>query len=352
MNRSREARGGVHGRRDVLRLFGAGAGVLAAGGLLSACGGDSSGGTSADGTLTVKDQLGWLKLTQYGGFYAAEKKGYYAAEKISTTFTAGGPNILAWQQIASGRAMTGDDDNTNVLVAAAKGRPLVIYGAIFQTSPFAIISKKSDPITGIADFAGRTIAVTEASRAQFESLVKKAGVKDVTFVPAGTDPTQLTTGQVSGYSGYATSQAVALQQQGVEVNVLYLEDLGVKSYGNVLVTTREQLDGHHDELVRFLRATIKGHEYMNAHPAEIGELVATDWNGGSLKAADEIATAEFQKDLIASPKGVLQVDPAKMQTIIDDLVEVGTLAKSLKAADVVDTSVLEAAYGGRTSLLS
>ncbi|MFF2330589.1 MULTISPECIES: ABC transporter substrate-binding protein [unclassified Streptomyces] len=352
MDTAHEVRGGMYRRRDVIRLLGAGAGVMAAGGLLSACGGSSSAGTSPDGTLTVKDQLGWLKLTQYGGFYAAEKKGYYAAEKISTTFTAGGPNILAWQQIASGRAMTGDDDNTNVLVAAAKGRPLVIYGAIFQTSPFAIISKKSDPITGIEDFAGRTIAVTEASRAQFESLVKKAGVKNVSFIPAGTDPTQLTTGQASGYSGYATSQAVALERQGVPVHVLYLEDLGVKSYGNVLVTTKEHLDAHHDELVRFLSATIKGHEYMNAHPEEIGKLVATEWNTSGLKAAEEMATAKFQKDLIASPKGVLRVDPDKMQTIIDDLVSVGTLPKRLKAADVVTTSVLDAAYGSRTSLLS
>ncbi|MFD4956231.1 ABC transporter substrate-binding protein [Streptomyces sp. NPDC058451] len=343
---------GTPARRDVLRLLGAGAGVLAAGGLLTACSGSSSGGTSADGLLKIDDQLGWLKLTQFGGFYAAEAKGYYKAEKINTSFTAGGPNILAWQQVASGRSFTGDDDNTNVLVAIAKGQPLVIYGAIFQTSPFSIISKADDPIKSVEDFAGRTIAVTEASRQQFESLVKKAGVKDVRFIPAGTDPTQLTTGQASGYSGYATSQAVALKRQGVDVHVLYLEDLGVPSYGNVLITTRDHLEKQHDELVRFLRATIKGYEYMNAHPDEIGRLVATKWNTSGLKPEEEATTARFQKALITSPKGVLQVDPAKMQKIIDQLADVGTIGKKLKAADVVDTSVLEAAYGGRTSLLA
>ncbi|MFE9172692.1 ABC transporter substrate-binding protein [Streptomyces kebangsaanensis] len=343
---------GAPARRDVLKLFGAGAGLVAAGGLLTACSDGSSGGKSADGMLSINNQLGWLKLTQFGGFYAAETKGYYKAEKISTSFTAGGPNILAWQQVTSGKAFTGDDDNTNVLVAMAKGQPLVIYGAIFQTSPFAIISKKDDPIESIEDFAGRTIAVTEASRQQFESLVKKAGVKKVSFIPAGTDPTQLTTGQASGYSGYATSQAVALKRQGVDVHVLYLEDLGVPSYGNVLITTRDHLEKRHDDLVRFLRATIKGHEYMNANPDEIGRLVATKWNTSGLKSGEEAATARFQKDLITSPKGVLQVDPVKMQKIIDELVDVGTISKKLQAADVVDTSVLEAAYDGRTSLLT
>ncbi|WP_405085272.1 ABC transporter substrate-binding protein [Microbispora sp. NBC_01389] len=344
--------GSTRGRRDVLKLFGAGAGLLAAGGLLSACSGGSATTTSADGALEMNAQLGWLKLAQFGGFFAAQEKGYYAAEKIGVTFTAGGPNILSWQQIASGKALTGDDDNTNVLVAAAKGQPLVIYGAIFQTSPFAILSKADDPISSIQDFADRTIAVTEASRQQFESLVKKAGVKGVTFIPAGTDPTQLTTGQASGYSGYATSQAVALKRQGVDVHVLYLEDLGVHSYGNVLVTTRDNLDKNHDELVRYLRATIKGYEYMNANPDEIGRLVATKWNTSGLDADNEAATAEFQKDLITSPKGVLQVDPSKMQNIIDELAAAGTISKKPNVADVVTTSVLDAAYGGRTSLLT
>ncbi|MBO9521553.1 MAG: ABC transporter substrate-binding protein [Nocardioidaceae bacterium] len=339
-------------RRGFLKAAGAGLGLMVAGPtLLSACG---DGGGSAGGGARVSHQLGWLKLTQFGGFFAADNKGYYKDEGISTAFTAGGPNILAWQSVATGRATVGDDDNTNVLVAMAKGEPLVIYGAIFQTSPFAILSKPDKPINSVEDFAGKTIAVSDASKQQFQALVKDAGLKasDVKFIPAGPDPTQLVTGQCDGFSGYATSQAVALQEQGVDVHTTYLEQLGILSYGNVLVTTKKNLDSQSERLTKFLRATIKGYEYMNANPDEIGKLVATKYGPSGLKSSTEIATAKFQKNLIESPKGVLQVDPAKMQTIIDGLVKVGTLPKQLDAADVVTTEILDAAYGGKTTLLS
>lgn len=340
----------VPSRRGFIKAAGAGLGLLVAGPtLLSACGGDAAGGGSA----RLTHQLGWLKLTQFGGFFAAEEQGFYKDEGLTAVFTAGGPNILAWQSVVSGRAPVGDDDNTNVLVAMAKGEPLVVYGSIFQTSPFAILSKPDNPIDSVEDFAGKTIAVTDASKQQFQAMVEEAGLEegDVTFIPAGPDPTQLVTDQCEGFSGYATSQAVSLQQQGIDVHVTYLEQLGVLSYGNVLVTTKKYLDSDGERLTQFLRASIKGFEYMNANPDEVGGLVATKYGPSGLDRATEVATAEFQKDLIESPQGVLQVDTEKMQKIIDGLVEVGTLPKSLDASEVVTTEILEAAYDGKTALL-
>jgi NitT/TauT family transport system substrate-binding protein len=340
----------------VLAALGLGAGALAASPLLAACGGGTSTATTSaggGGAAPVKAQLGWLKLTQFGGFFAAQEKGYYAEEKLAPTFTPGGPNILAWQSVASRGSLTGDDDNTNVLVAIAKGQPLVIYGAIFQTSPFAVISKADKPVTSIQDFAGRTIAIPEAARQQVTGLLKGAGIDPgkVKLIPAGPDPTQLVTGQADGYWGYATAQGVALEAQGLDINVLYLEQLGIPSYGNVLIAKKDDVEKNQDQLVRYLRASAKGFEYMNKNPDEIGRLVATKYGPSGLKPETEIATAKFQKDLIESPKGVLAVDPDKMQKIVDGLVKVGTLPSAPKVSDIVTTAVHEKAFGGKTSLL-
>lgn len=358
MNRTQLPAPGAVSRRSVLTALGLGA--LAASPALTACGGSSTSSTPAgsaggSGPTSFNAQLGWLKLTQFGGFFAAQEKGYYAAEKLEPTFTPGGPNILAWQSVASGKSFTGDDDNTNVLVAIAKGQPLVIYGAIFQTSPFAVISKADKPVTSIQDFVGRTIAIPEAARQQVNGLLKGAGIDPgkVKLVPAGPDPAQLVSGQADGYWGYATAQGVALESQGLKIHVLYLEDLGIPSYGNVLIAKKEDVQNKQDQLVRYLRASAKGYEYMNAHPDEIGNLVATNSKYGSpgLKPATETATAKFQKNLIEAPKGVLAVDPDKMQKIIDGLVKVGTLPKPLQASDVVVTSIHDQAFGGKTTLL-
>lgn len=358
--------------RGVARRFGLVAVAAALALTSAACGGSDTASDSTSATeetqadtqeqsteeapqeLTpVTAQLGWLKLTQFGGFFMADANGYYADEGIEATFEAGGPNISAWQSVASGRAQVGDDDNTNVLVAISKGEPLVIIGAIFQTSPFAIISLADNPIKSIEDVRGKTIALPEQANAQISAIIEAAGIplSEVELVPAGPDPSALASGQVDGYFGYATAQAVALQAQGLEVETLYLEDLGVPSYGNVIITTQDQIDTNKDLLVRYMRASIMGYEWLNANPDEGAQIVVDSYGPPELVLENEQLTAAFQADLIDTESGVLVVDPAKMQQIIDSLVEVGTLEQPLDANQVVNTSILEEAYGGATSLL-
>lgn len=314
----------------------------------------SGGGGDAGGTTQVNYQLGWLKITQFGGFFAADKQGFFEDEGIDAEFTAGGSNILSWQQVVTGKALLGDEDNTNALVAIEDGQPLVIIGTVFQSSPFSIMSLASDPIESVEDFRGRTIAVSDASLAQFKAIASAAGIgeDEVDFVSAGTDPSQLTTGQVSGYAGYATSQGAALELQGIEIHTLLLEDLGVPSYGNVIVTTKDNLEKNRETLVEFMRASVKGFEYMNANPDEVAALVVNEVNpAGGLDLETEVQTAKIQKSLIESPTGVLRVDAEKMQAIIDALVEAGTLSSSIDASTIVDTSILDEVYGDATSLL-
>lgn len=302
----------------------------------------------------VSYQLSWLKITQFGGFFAGDAQGFYTDEGISPTFTAGGSNILAWQQVTSGAALLGDEDNTLLLQAIDSGEDLVAIGAVFQKSPLAIMSLSDDPIASPEDFEGKTIAYPDNGIAQFTDALQSEGVdtSKVTIVPAGADPTQLVTGQVDGYGGYATSQGASLELQGLKVSYLYLDDLGASSYGNVIVTTRKNLDDKRDLIERFLRATVKGYEWMNANTDKAAAIVVNDVNPtGGLDLATETATAGIQKSLIESPTGVLRIDVTKMQKIIDSLVAAASLKKSIDASTVVDTSVLDDVYGDSTSLL-
>lgn len=310
--------------------------------------------TGSEALTDVNYQLSWLKITQFGGFFAGDAEGFYGEEGIAPTFTAGGSNILAWQQITSGAALLGDEDNTLLLKAIESGEDLVAIGAVFQKSPAAILSLSDNPITSAADFEGKTIAYPDNGIAQFSSALEAQGVdiSKVTIVPAGADPTQLVTGQVDGYGGYATSQGASLEQQGVKINYLYLDDLGVPSYGNVIVTTRKNIEDNRDLIEKFLTATVKGYEWMNANPEDAAAIVVNDVNPtGGLDLDTESATARIQADLIKSPTGVLRLDVAKMQQIIDSLVASGTLSGPIKASDIVDTSLLDDVYGSSTSLL-
>ncbi|WP_395639310.1 ABC transporter substrate-binding protein [Pseudolysinimonas sp.] len=336
--------------RRRLAVLAAATAALALG--LSACA--TAAEPEAEDLTAVDYQLSWLKITQFGGFFAGDAEGFYEEEGIDPTFTSGGSNILAWQQVTSGAALLGDEDNTLLLQAIESGEDLVAIGAVFQKSPMAIMSLTDNPITSPEDFEGKTIAYPDNGIAQFTSALEAQGVdtSTVTIVPAGADPTQLVTGQVDGYGGYATAQGASLELQGLEVDYLYLDDLGVPSYGNVIVTTRANIEENRDLLIAFLTASAKGYEWINAHPEEGAAIVVNDVNStGGLDLATEEATARIQADLIAGPTGVLRIDVEKMQQIIDALVEAGTLTGPLDAADVVDTSLLDEVFGDSTTLL-
>ena len=84
-------------RRDFLKRAGLGVGALS----LLGAGRTLGARASRSGLTTVVDQLGWLKLAQWGGYFAAQSNGYYAKQGLTTSFLAGGPNISAWQTLAA-----------------------------------------------------------------------------------------------------------------------------------------------------------------------------------------------------------------------------------------------------------
>ncbi len=333
-------------RHQFVKTVGAGAGALALGGVFT----DVS--TGAVELIKVTDQLGWLKISQFTGFFAAQAKGFYKHEGIDVTVNAGGPNIIASQVIAAGRALVGDDDNTTVLQGIDKGLPLIVYGAIFQKSPYAVMSFPNKPIRTLKDFAGKTVAMSPATKPQLIPLLQKAGVdpNSVNMVPAGPDPGQLASHQVDGYFGYATAQGVSLKQQGLDVVITYFNDLGFSSYANVLITRKDTLRKHKDTLRRFLRGTIMGYEYSLKNPVEMGTLVATKFGPPGLDAKTEIAVHKAQAPLIVSPKGVLWVDPKKMRTVINAAAAAKTISRVLPLSEVMTTQILQAAYRGKKFL--
>jgi NitT/TauT family transport system substrate-binding protein len=341
-------------RRQALRAAGAGGAALLGGGLLAACGSSSSSGKVAAASTkltTVSNQLGWLKTSQWAGFYAAINNGYYSQEGIDENLIAGGPNIVASTVVANGHADIGEDDNQTVLQAIAKGDPLIIYGTLYQRSPYAIISLASDPITSLKDFANKKIAIPPATNLYLNPLLEKAGVdlKSIDFVPA-TNVAQLANKEVQGYFGYETDEGVELEQMGIKIKMVSNQSLGLQSYGNVLITTKDFLANNKPLLIKHLRATIKGWEYAIQHPAAMGPLTVKKFAAAGDNVKVETSQAIAQVPLIKNPAGIMRITYPQMQAVIDPMVAAKSLAKPLTAHEVMTTEILDAAYQGKTSL--
>lgn len=338
-------------RREALKLTGTGAAAMLAGGMLAACGSSSTTSATGGSMQNVSDQLGWLKTSQWAGFYAAIDNGYYRQVGISEDLISGGPDIIASSVVGAGHALVGEDDNNTALQAISKGEPLVMFATIYQRSPYSVFSCPSKPVRTLKDFAGKTVALPPATRPLLDPLLQKAGVSlsSVYLVPV-VNISQFTSHQVDAYFGFSTNEGVAIKQKGISFITTPTWDLGLKSYGNVLITRRETLAKQRALLVRYLRATIKGWEYAIAHPTQMGHLTVTKFAAPGDNLAAETGQAVAQVALIKNGAGIMRFTYPGMQEIISAMEASRSLAKPLKAADVMTTSILDAAYGSQTSI--
>lgn len=339
-------------RRDFLRRSGYTGGALltlpAASALLAACGSDDESETSGPAELTqVGFQLGWTKLVQFGGHFMALDRGYFEEEGIKAEFVSGGPGIDAVADVASGAILLGDADGSGLVIAREAGIPVRAFAAIFQRSPFALMSPAGDPILSLDDMAGRTIGLPDGYRPQLTVLLEGAGVdpSSVNMVPVGFDPAVLSSGQVDGYMGYATSQGVALRESGFDIEVVYNADLGDQGYGNAFFATEETIENEKDLLIRWLRADLRGWEDAVADPVAMAERV-TELYGAETGAelAAETASAKAQVELIeGNDKGLLWIDEDVFAATASLSLASGTVGTEISVDDLMTQEILEGA---------
>jgi ABC-type nitrate/sulfonate/bicarbonate transport system substrate-binding protein len=348
-------------RRSLLQgMFGAGA-LLASGSLLAAC---SSSGGSAPATATaaaagagkaakldtVTTQLGWKKLAQFGGHFAAVKQGYFTANGIDAKFLSGGPNIDPVSVVANGQADVGDDNGSDVLLANSKGIPITAFATIYQQTPNALMSLQSNPVTTLADMVGKKIGLPAAENSLLKAMLIQANIdpSKVTMVPVGTDPSILTSKQVDGYIGYGTEQGLSLQQSGAKVNIVYFSKLGDPDYGNALFAKSSTISGKADILTRWLKADIAGWKYFTENPEEIAEYTWDQFHKetGAVLADEKksaVAAVPLVTSGLAKTNGLMWIDPAAFETVYKLYKTTGTITKPVDFSKVLTQSILKAA---------
>ncbi|UOQ83367.1 ABC transporter substrate-binding protein [Gracilibacillus salinarum] len=256
--------------------------------LLAACGEDESSEAEADTEPaeetvdTVEEEtsdLGeaslvtnWFAQPEHGGNYAALEEGFYAEEGIDMTIEPGGPQISATQLVSSGKMDFGYTSGEDILNARDKGIPLVAIGAIFQVSPYVLISHADAGVEDFEDLEGMT-TITAPGVGYWEYIKKSYELEEVKELSY--------TGQLSTFiedpdavtQGYITSEPYVLDQQGVENNYLRIHDSGFQPYSNVIFTTEDVIEEKPELVKAFMAATVKGWEAYRDDPAAYKEIL-------------------------------------------------------------------------------
>lgn len=292
------------------------------------------------GRARIAHQLGWLNGVQFGGDYVAIERGYFAREGLDVQYTAGGPGTDYRMLVASGRATVSESNPAGMISGHLRNQPLVAFAAVMQRDPSCFVSPGDHPVTSLQDMIGKTIGVPNSIRGQIEALLRRAKIAPdhVKLVPVGNDPTLLAARQVDAYYGWETTAVPPLRRAKLDPHVLRFSDLGFRGYGQVLMTRRDILDDHHDELVRYTRALVQGWSWMVRHPRETAELVVAHYAPPGTLLDEQIEEAGMMMSYLSSgdthEHGMLWIDPG----VFEDSVALGREAGTIPAGTIVDVS--------------
>ena len=223
----------------------------------------------------VNLHLKWYHQFQFAGYYAAVAQGYYQDEGLALNIIEGGADKNALEALLSGQVQYAITD-AEVLLDRLQGRPIVAIAAIFQHSPYIILSRADRGIRSIGDLAGKKVMFEDGQGGmQFKAMLMREGlhVSDLQPLPHSWNLEDLIDGKVDAISAYATAEPNQLRARNIKPAILHGKDYGVDFYGDTVITNETEAHEHPLQVEAMVRATRKGWEYALSHPDEIIDLI-------------------------------------------------------------------------------
>lgn len=294
-------------------------------------------GFMASSALAADDltlQLKWVTQAQFAGYYVALDKGFYEEEDLNVTIKPGGPDIAPTQVIAGGGADVTVEWMPAALAAREKGLPLVNIAQPFKSSGMMLTCRKDAGIKNTDDFRGKTLGVWFfGNEFPFLSWMSRLGISTeggengVTVLKQGFNVDPILQGQAACVSTMTYNEYWQIIDAGLtpdELVVFKYEDNNVATLEDGLYVLEDKLNdpAEVDKLARFVRASMKGWKYAEAHPDEAAEIVLdNDASGAQTEEHQQRMMREVAK-LTSGSNGAL--DPADYERTVNSLMSGGS----------------------------
>lgn len=279
-------------------------------------------------------QLQWVTQAQFAGYYVALDKGYYKDENLDVTIKPGGPDIAPPQVLAGGGADLMLNWMPSALAAREKGLPLVNIAQPFKSSGLQLTCRKETGITSPEDFRGKTIGVWFfGNEYPFLSWMSQLGIptdggdNGVTVLKQGFNVDPLLQKQADCISTMTHNEYWQVIDAGIspdDLVVFKYQDQGVSTLEDGIYVLEDRLAdaAFQDQLVRFVRASMKGWKWAEENPDAAADIVLdNDASGAQTEKHQRRMMGEIAK-LTAGSNGSL--DPADFDRTVATLLKGGS----------------------------
>jgi ABC-type nitrate/sulfonate/bicarbonate transport system substrate-binding protein len=237
----------------------------------------------------VQILLDWYPNTDHTGLYAAVARGYFRAAGVVPQISVPSNPDAALEEVAAGKVDFAISYEPDVLLARAKGIPVLSVMALVDRPLNTILSLAQSHITTAADLRGKTIGITglPSDHAVVSAVLQYGHVPPATVKVVNVGYNLLPAllhHRVDAVEGvYWTWEAVQLQLQGYKTHVLHLEQVGVPTYDELVLVTSDHLAQSDPALVRkVVDAIQRGYAFAAAHPTLAGQELLQETRGQGL----------------------------------------------------------------------
>ncbi|HUI16511.1 MAG TPA: ABC transporter substrate-binding protein [Alphaproteobacteria bacterium] len=279
---------------------------------------------AARAATPVKMTLPWLPLGTFSFTFVAKKLGFWEKRGLDVTIDRGFGSGKVCVPVDQGQYDFGLLDMGVMMNCASKGLDLVAIAGLWPRSPIGIFSLKEFNITKPKDLEGQEVGF-DAGSGDFQlwpAFVKATGIDDAKVKKVMLDGPALTQAlverKVKAEGNFLGSIAPSLWAQGMELNSIFYEHYGIKTFSNAFACKRGTIEKKPELCQAFVDGAMEGLKYVYLNPEKSVELhieSVKEFQGGSaanvevVKYGQAVSTA---LGLVPSVKeyGLGYIDPA------------------------------------------
>lgn len=268
---------------------------------------------------SVTLQLPWLHQFQFAGYYVAKEKGYYADAGLDVTILEADMKKAPVEKVLEGKAQYGVG-HSSLIVSYINGAPIVLMGAIYQSSPMVLLTRKDANISGAKDLKNKRVMLTNdmIQWAEIQAMIRSVGLsmKDMKIQHHSFDPMSLARNETDAMVAYASNEPFTLKQAGIETHLIDPKDYGFDFYSDFLFTTKDEINAHPERAQAFYDASMQGWLWAFDHIEETAELIYRKYNPQHKSLEALIYEGKVLRERAFRPNKVFgSIDPIRLEMI-------------------------------------
>jgi len=229
----------------------------------------------------VSLQLLWKHQFEFAGFYIAKEKGYYKDVGLDVEIKEYDFGMDIVHDVLSGKNEFAIGRSSLVL-DKLKGKDISLLFALYQSSPYVLLSKKRDDLKTINDFKNKKIMLSDnlESIAAIFAMMKIKNIKsnDYKELPHSFNIDDIVNDKVDLMTTYLSNEPYHLMEKEIEFTIFNPKDYGFNFYADLVFTSQKYLETNQENTNKFIQASKKGWTYAFENINETIDLVYKHYN--------------------------------------------------------------------------